>query len=324
MARPKVVFYWCASCGGCEESVVDLGEALLELAEQVEICLWPVALDHKYADLETIADGDVAVAFINGAIRTGEQERIARLLRRKAQLVVAFGACAMSGGVPALANLTSRRAIFTRSYLDSPTVVNPDGVTPRPRAQVDGHPVELPAFHETVHKLADVIEVDYSVPGCAPPAALLAEALAAILEDRLPPRGAVLAPDHSLCRSCSRNESKPEDVGLHELRRVVDTAVDPELCFLAQGIICMGPATRDGCGEPCILGNMPCTGCFGPTGGCHDQGAKMIATLGGILRGDDEAAIERTLAGMPDLAGTLYRYGLSASLLGAAREEPTP
>ena len=45
MAKPKVVFYWCASCGGCEEAVVDLGEAILDVAAAVDIVLWPVALD---------------------------------------------------------------------------------------------------------------------------------------------------------------------------------------------------------------------------------------------------------------------------------------
>ena len=59
--------------------------------------------------------GEIAISFINGAIRTSEQEEIARLLRRKSGLVIAFGACAASGGIPALANLTSREAIFDRS-----------------------------------------------------------------------------------------------------------------------------------------------------------------------------------------------------------------
>ena len=37
--KPKVAFYWCASCGGCEEAVVDLAEQLLDVAGAVEIVL---------------------------------------------------------------------------------------------------------------------------------------------------------------------------------------------------------------------------------------------------------------------------------------------
>jgi F420-non-reducing hydrogenase small subunit len=47
--RPKIALYWCASCGGCEESVIDLAEDLLTVAEKAEIVFWPVALDARYS-----------------------------------------------------------------------------------------------------------------------------------------------------------------------------------------------------------------------------------------------------------------------------------
>ena len=88
--KPKVAFYWCASCGGCEEAVVDLAAGLLDAADALEIVFWPVALDFKYKDVEALADRELAVSFINGAIRTSEQEEVAKLLRKKSGLVVAL------------------------------------------------------------------------------------------------------------------------------------------------------------------------------------------------------------------------------------------
>lgn len=320
MSKPKVAFYWCASCGGCEESVVDLAETILDVVAKIDIVLWPVALDFKYTDVESMADEEIAVSFINGAIRTDEQRHVAELLRRKSGLVVAFGSCAGTGGIPALANLTSRSEIFRTSYLESPTVVNKSQIVPVTRSMVDGYELTLPAFHETVRKLSDVIDVDYYLPGCAPTPDLLAQAVEAILTGNLPPKGAILSPNKSLCSSCDRNESKPEDVAITRIKRVVDTVVDPEKCFLAQGIICMGPATRDGCGQTCISGNMPCTGCFGGTDNSLDQGSKMISALGAIIDTEEESGVDEILDGIEDPAGTFYRYGMAAALLGSIRD----
>ena len=74
MAKPKVALYWCASCGGCEETVVDLNENVLKVTEAVDIVFWPVALDFKRKHVEAMGKGEIAVALINGAIRTSEQE----------------------------------------------------------------------------------------------------------------------------------------------------------------------------------------------------------------------------------------------------------
>jgi len=319
--KPKVAFYWCSSCGGCDETVVDLAARILDVVRAVDIVFWPCAMDFKTADVEAMADHELAVAFINGAIRTDEQEQMAKLLRRKAACVMALGACSAHGGIPALANLTSKRSIFDVSYHGSPTVVNPEWTEPVSETTVDGHALRLPAFHETVRKLSDVVEVDYYLPGCPPTSDNLAEAVQCILEGKLPPRGSVLGPAKSLCETCKRNDSKPETVTMPGIQRVLDVQLDPGTCFLVQGVICMGPATRGGCGALCVDGNMPCTGCYGPAGDVQDQGAKMIATLGGILEGDTDEVVGQQLARLTDPAGTFYRYTLAASQLGSRREE---
>jgi F420-non-reducing hydrogenase small subunit len=320
MGKPKVAFYWCASCGGCEETVVDLDEKVLDVVAAVDIVFWPCAMDPKYEDVEAMPDGSIAVSLINGAVRTSEQEHIAKLLRKKSGLVVAFGSCSCMGGIPALANLKSKEAIFERSYLLSPTVDNKDKTVPLTKSRNNGNDVTLPEFYDTVYKLSDVIDVDYFLPGCPPTPKLLAGAVTAILTGKLPPKGSVLLPDKALCGSCDRNESKPDSLSIDKIKRIHEVQADPKKCFLAQGVLCMGPATRDGCDYPCVKGNMPCTGCFGPTSGA-DQGGRIIAALGGVLNADKPEKVDAIIAGVPDPAGTFYRYSLSSSLLGSKRKE---
>jgi len=88
MAKPKVAFYWCASCGGCGEAVVDLADKILDVVAAVDIVFWPIALDFKYKDVEAMEDGSIAVSFINGAVRTEEQKEIAELLRENQDLLL--------------------------------------------------------------------------------------------------------------------------------------------------------------------------------------------------------------------------------------------
>ena len=321
MAKPKVAIYWCGACGGCDEAVVDMGEKILVVRELVDFVFWPCAMDPKYSDVEAMQDGEITVTLISGSIRTSEQEHMSRLLRQKSQLVIALGSCACTGGIPALANLKSKAAIFERAYLDSPTVVNPEGFVPVEHSVVDGkYELELPSFYPSVLQLDDVVTVDYYLPGCSPNGEMIAGALMAILENRLPPKGSILGPDKALCNSCERNKTKPEFLTIKEFKRIIHVQADPEQCFLNQGILCMGPATRDGCGYPCVKGNMPCTGCLGPVGS-KDQGARMLAALGGIIDADSEEDVQRVLKQIPDPVGTFYRYSLSSSHLGSARKE---
>ncbi|MBC7237929.1 MAG: oxidoreductase, partial [Chloroflexi bacterium] len=237
--KPKVAFYWCASCGGCEETVVDLNENILQVVDAVDIVLWPVALDFKRRDIEAMADGEIAVSFINGAVRLSEQEEWVRLLRQKSGLVVAFGSCAHMGGIPGLGNVADREQIFRRKYLTAPTLDNLKGVFPAPFSVVGDYELELPRFYDTVRTLDQTVDVDYYLPGCPPPSNLVWDAVLAILEGKLPDKGAVLAPDRPLCETCSRNETKPEKLAIKEFKRLATSAPDPEECFLAQGYICL-------------------------------------------------------------------------------------
>lgn len=314
MEKPKVAFYWCASCGGCEEAVVDLAEDILKVVEAVDIIFWPVALDFKKQDVEALSDAEIAVSFINGAIRTEEQEEMVKLLRKKSQLVIAFGSCSHLGGIPGLANLFSRDEIFKQIYKEVPTVNNPDNIFPETELKIKEGKLKLPEFYDEVKTLNQVIDVDYYLPGCAPPPDIIMNAITAILESNLPPRGSVLAPDKTLCDNCPRRESKPDKIRIKELRRIALTDIPEDRCFLAEGVICLGPATRSGCGERCINANMPCRGCFGPPKSVEDQGAKFLSALASIVDSEDEDEITRIMDKVIDPVGLFYMFSLPASL----------
>jgi len=96
---------------------------------------------------------------------------------------------------------------------------------------------------------------------------------------------------------------------------------DPQTCLLAQGLLCLGSATRAGCDAKCIRGNMPCTGCFGPTSRVRDFGAKALSATASVIESTEEKAIAEVLNSIPDPVGTFYRYSLPSCLLGRRQME---
>jgi F420-non-reducing hydrogenase small subunit len=319
MAKPKVAICWLGGCGGCDEAVVDINEVILSVAGAVDLVLWPVALDYKYSSIKAMKDGEIALSIINGNVRNSEQEEVAKLLREKSQLVLAFGACACLGGTPGLANLTTKEDIFDWVYKDAPTVVNPKKNYPKVSTRVNGQELTLPDFYETVLPLNDAIPVDYYLPGCPPPPYLVMYAISAVLEGKLPPKGSTLSPQRALCDSCKRNKTKPERMAIKDINRIHQVEAAPDICFLAQGIICTGPATRDGCGESCMNINVPCRGCFGPVEGVADAGAKYISALASILDVRSDVEIAAVMDQIADLPGYLYRFSLPTSILKKKR-----
>ncbi len=322
MSKPKVAFYWCASCGGCEEAIVDLAEDILGVVEAVDIVFWPCAMDFKKKDVEAMPDKSIVATFLNGAIRTSEQEEMAHLLRRKSQFMIAYGACSATGGIPGLANQFPREQLLQFSYEAAPTAVNAEKTRPQPKSTHEGHELTLPVLRDVVRTLDQVVDVDYYIPGCPPTPKLTQAAVGALLSGQLPPKGSVLAPDIALCDECPRKDSKPTDVAFTEFKRPHQAIIDPDKCILAQGFVCMGPATRGGCGAVCVRGNMPCTGCFGATSRVKDQGAKILSSVASNVEPREVPAIDRVLGGIPDPVGTFYRYGLPKSLLRRKVSKP--
>ena len=316
MAKLKLAKYWSASCGGCDVSLLDINEKILDVAEVADIVFWPVALDFKYHDVEAMEDGSIDVCLFNGAVRNSEQEHIAKLLRQKSKAMVAYGSCAHIGGIPGLANFTDRAAIFERAYVESQSNDNPTQTLPQTMTKVQEGELELPEFFDTVKALDQVVAVEYYLPGCPPPTDLIWKLVEAVATGNLPPPGSVIASDKALCEECTR---KKENKIVTRLYRPHEIIPDPEMCLLEQGILCMGPATRGGCGMRCINVNMPCRGCFGPPPNVIDQGAKMLSALASIYDAKDEGDIARMLEEAVDPAGTLYRFGLPVSMLKRKR-----
>jgi F420-non-reducing hydrogenase small subunit len=321
MKKLKLAQYWGASCGGCDVAVLDVHHHILELADRVDFVFWPIALDFKYRDVEAMPDQYIDICLFNGAIRNEENEHIARLLRQKSKILVAFGTCAHLGGIPGLANLSTRRDLFRHIYQDNPSTVNPEATVPLSTSQTALGELELPEFHRQVRTLDQVVQVDCYVPGCPPTAERIWELIEPMLDGELPPSGAVLgAADVSLCEECPRKKNEKAIGGFRSMATFVP---DPEICLLEQGVICCGPATRGGCGALCLKANMPCRGCYGPPPGVTDQGTKLLSAIASVVDSRDPAEIERIMEGIEDPAGTLYRFGLPSALLSRAREKDT-
>jgi len=218
---PKVAFFDLACCEGCQLQVANLGEELIDVLGYIEIVEFREVMSEKW-------DGIYDLAVIEGSVTTEEAERKVKEIRKRSKTVMAYGACAVTGGINAMKN---RRALT-----DS-------------MKEVYGDKAE---DYETlsVRALKDIIQVDYSVPGCPiyPPEfmKILKAALAGV--DYTLPR-------HAVCVECRFNENE---------------------CLYERGINCMGPLTKAGCGSWCINNGNKCYGCRGLLDNPNIEGAKDI------------------------------------------------
>lgn len=315
----QLAMYWAASCGGCDVAVLDVNEKILDIAAVADIRLWPVAMDYKYKDIDRWADGEIDVCLFNGAVRNSEQLHLARLLRQKSKVMVAFGACASFGGIPGLANLHRKQTIFEAVYGYTASTVNPEGTTPRTHTVVPEGDLHIPEFFDDVYSLAQVVPVEYFVPGCPPTPDTVMTAVNAIATGNLPPVGSTIGTRKSVCDECKRTKSeKPKIAAFHRPQEIL---VQPETCLLEQGLTCMGSATGGGCGALCPSVNMPCRGCYGPTPNSLDVGADALSAMASIVDAPDEATARATVDRLADPLGTFYRFTLPTSML---RRVPRP
>ncbi|MQY77930.1 MAG: oxidoreductase [Bacteroidetes bacterium] len=311
----KMAVYWGAACGGCCVSVLDVHEKLFDVVATADLVFWPIALDIKYKDVEAMPDGDIDLTLYNGAVRNSENEHLAKLLRQKSKILVAYGSCSHMGGIPGLANFSTREELFKRIYDTTESTENPDNIRPQPEYKVAEGVLELPEFYNDVRTLDQVVDVDYYLPGCPPQTERLVEVFMAIVTGaELPPKGSVVgALDKSQCDECPREKSDNKLV--KRFYRPFEIEDDGKTCFLEQGVICLGPATRGGCGARCIEGNAPCRGCYGPPPDVPDPGAKMMSAIATMIDENEPEAIEKVIDTIVDPAGTFYRFSLPGSIL---------
>ena len=139
-----------AGCFGCHMSFLDIDERILELVELVEFDRTPLT------DIKDVGQCDVGI--IEGAVANAENVEVLREFRRHCKVLVAIGACAVNGGIPAMRNQFDLEACLKESYLDGVGVESP---------QIPDDP-ELPLLLNKVHPIHEVVKVDYFLPGCPP------------------------------------------------------------------------------------------------------------------------------------------------------------
>ena len=274
----KVASEWLNSCSGCEVSIIDMGERLLDVLAVAEFVHLPALMDHKYfgqlGDGKHIEIPESDVGIISGGIRNVEHLEVAEAMRKSCKIIIALGTCATHGGIPALSNSYANNDIMERYYTTETTDA------------FEAYPSEgIPELLDTCYALDEKIPVDIYLPGCPPHSDHIFAALVALVEGRTPE-----LPGKSVCDTCpTRREGKGE---LQQMQRFLkapvygapDEPLDQMRCLLEQGLLCMGPVTRAGCGgdgvKPrCVSARVPCRGCYGPVRPDGNQRLDMLNAL---------------------------------------------
>jgi F420-non-reducing hydrogenase small subunit len=277
-------------------------------------------MDAKYKDVEAMPDKSITLTLFNGAIRNDENAHLAKMLRAKSQILVAFGACATEGGIPGLANLSTKQSLLDTAFSTISTD-NPKDVRPQTSFKMPEGVIHIPAMYETVKALDQVVPVDYYMPGCPPESPQIAAVVGLVIkalkgEAQLPPPGAVIGASNStVCDECKRTRNEKT---ITEFTRMATFQPRQDQCLLEQGILCSGLATRGGCEARCPTANMPCIGCYGPAPDVIDQGARMMSAVASVVASKDPQEIEKIMNGIDDPAGTFYRFSLPHSLMRRA------
>jgi F420-non-reducing hydrogenase small subunit len=292
----RIAEEWLATCGGCEVTVLDIGDPLLDILPKLEFVHMPVIMDHKYfgqtGEKDTIEIPEADVGIISGGIRNEENRKVAEEMRKKCKAIVAIGSCANFGGIPALGNLSTLEELYETVYRG--TKSTDAAATPKE---------DLPPLLDRVYSLSEVIKVDVGLPGCPTTPEIVADALTAILGGR-----PFSLPERSVCDDCP---TKREKKAVSKIKRPLEPVqftpgqkLEEVRCYMEQGYLCQGPATHSGCGGSekvprCVKAYMPCRGCFGPIRAGANPMVDMMGALSSI--GLDPKEIE-------DRAATFNRF----------------
>jgi len=167
VAKVKVISAWLDCCSGCHMSFLDLDEAVVDLADKIELLATPIT------DIKEFTPADVGI--IEGAVSNEHDEEVAKKIRANCKILMVWGDCACFGGICAMRNLFPKEEVLQRYYSTEST--SKDSKIPTSE--------DLPPLTE-VRPVNQVVKVDCYVPGCPPSAKAIHYALAALLEGRIP------------------------------------------------------------------------------------------------------------------------------------------
>ena len=153
-------------CFGCHTSLLDIDERILELVKLVEFDRSPIT------DIKKVGNCDIGI--IEGGVANAENVEVLREFRKHCKILVACGACAINGGIPAMRNCFTVKQCLEESYLEGIGVTNP---------MIPNDP-ELPLLLNKVHPIHDIVKVDYVLPGCPPSADTIWTFLTELIEGK--------------------------------------------------------------------------------------------------------------------------------------------
>jgi len=158
-----------AGCFGCHISFLDIDERLFELIEHIEFDRSPLT------DIKQVGQCDIGL--IEGGLCNAENVMLLREFRAHCKTLVAVGACAINGGLPAQRNHLDLGALLTDVYRSRPGLSSGSAIPNDP---------ELPLLLNQVHPIHEVVHVDYFLPGCPPSADSFWNFLSDLMAGRIP------------------------------------------------------------------------------------------------------------------------------------------
>ncbi len=170
MAKPKLATCSLAGCFGCHMSFLDIDERIIDLVKIIDFDRSPIDDKKRF-------DGPVDIGLIEGGCSTEHNVHVLRDFRKNCRVLVAVGACALTGGVPSMRNPIGLGPCLEEAYLKGLTVED-GGVIP--------NDADLPLLLDRVYPAHEFVKIDYFLPGCPPSADAIWAALNAILAGREP------------------------------------------------------------------------------------------------------------------------------------------
>lgn len=170
MEKVKLATVWLDGCSGCHMSFLDMDERLFDLAEKIDYVSGPY-IDVKFEDYPDSVD----MCLIEGSVSNEEDLHKVKVIREKTKTIISFGDCAVNSNVSGMRNLFGRKECLATSYHGNATL---NQQIPKDE--------DLPELLEKVHAVHEVVDVDYFLPGCPPPADAIFNMISALLEGREP------------------------------------------------------------------------------------------------------------------------------------------